>query len=261
MSVIGTTLKQPRVFSHDAIALADLPDGVHKPIDTVSIVDYTGQPLTYPDTTIGSGFLVGEIYTAVSSIDPGAKYCSFEVVVSAVDANGGIISVSFTSPSCDSTSSTQINDEELFDVVWSPKQSQQWNEPGASSANKLLNVNLGSNTPWDYSCPISPVIQQLDEPSYFRQQATYRQKDIIRYTCDDTCTWETYAPGASLYIGYDLESLTVIMESGKKVTWSNIPAGSFMPVSVLTVCEAIAAGPVGDVPNAEALKTLILALF
>ena len=42
---------------------------------------------------------------------------------------------------------------------------------------------------------------------------------------------------------------------------SNIPAGSFMPVSALTVCEAIAAGPVGDVPDAEALKGLILALF
>ncbi len=262
MSVIGTTLKQPRVFSHDAIALADLPACVYRPIGSVIIVDYIGQPSIFPNTTPGAGFIAGEIYDAISVINPGAEGSSFQVEVTAVGTAGEILTMSFVTPTCDSEKSTNMNKEDLFDVVWSPRQGQQWNEPGVASAVKLLEVNLDPDTTWDYGCPFTPIIRRdlIGNIDLFRLQRTYKQKDIIKYTCD-TCEWETYGPGASLYVGYDLSELTVIMESGKKVTWSNVPAGSFMPVSVLTVCEAIAAGPVGDAPDADALKTLILALF
>ena len=255
MSVIGTTLKQPRVFSHDAIALIDLPACIYRPIDNLSIANT-------PDTTQGAGFIAGEIYDAVSVINPGAEGSSFQVEVTTVGAtNGEILTVSLVQPTCDSEKSTNINKEDLFDVIWSPRQGQQWNEPGTASAVKLLEPGISSETPWDYGCPFTPIIRRNpNDVDLFRLQRTYKQKDIIKYTCD-TCEWETHGPGASLYVGYDLSELTVIMESGKKVTWSNVPAGSFMPVSVLTVCEAIAAGPEGDRPDADALKTLILALF
>ena len=110
------------------------------------------------------------------------------------------------------------------------------------------------------------VIAHLWEEYNEKLQESYKQKDIIKYTCivneEAGCEYKTVGPGASLYVGYDLSELTVIMESGKSVTWTNIPAGSFMPISVLTVCQAIAAGPDDeDKPDADALKTLILALF
>ena len=66
-----------------------------------------------------------------------------------------------------------------------------------------------------------------------------------KYVCGD-CLHITPGPGAGIYVGYDLEELTLIMESGKSTTFTNVPAGSFMPVSALTVCNAKAAGPVQD---------------
>ena len=52
-----------------------------------------------------------------------------------------------------------------------------------------------------------------------------------------------------------MTSLTVIMESGSKATYSNVPAGSFMPVLCLTVCAAVAETEGVDP------KEVILALF
>ena len=49
MSVIGTTLKQPRVFAHDAVALKDLPGCVYagvKSIDSM-LTSGKGQKVVY----------------------------------------------------------------------------------------------------------------------------------------------------------------------------------------------------------------------
>ena len=45
------------------------------------------------------------------------------------------------------------------------------------------------------------------------------------------------------------------MESGRETTFFNVPAGSFLPISVLTVCNAV--------PTTEGIdpKEVILALF
>lgn len=52
--------------------------------------------------------------------------------------------------------------------------------------------------------------------------------------------------GACLYIGVDVTELTVTMESGSEPTFKNIPAGSFLPILVTKIQEALTA-PVTDV--------------
>ena len=64
----------------------------------------------------------------------------------------------------------------------------------------------------------------------------------------------TFNPGAALYIGAAMTSITLVMESGNVTTFNNVPAGSFMPVSALTVCAAV---PVDEIEP----KDVILALF
>ena len=48
MSVIGTTLKQPRVFAHDAVALQDLPGCVYAGVKSIDLLTGSGDA--------GSGF-------------------------------------------------------------------------------------------------------------------------------------------------------------------------------------------------------------
>lgn len=94
------------------------------------------------------------------------------------------------------------------------------------------------------------------------QLSGFLKKTLYTYSCDCeegseacACTYETPGPGAALYIGAAMTSLTVIMESGNKVTYTNVPAGSFMPILCLTVCAAV--------PEDEAVdpREVILALF
>lgn len=93
----------------------------------------------------------------------------------------------------------------------------------------------------------------------------HKVKYTINCECEEgpsetcSCEYETPGPGAALYIGYDLNALTVIMESGTKTTYYNIPAGTFMPISALTICDIDAAGE--EPPSPSELKPYISVLF
>lgn len=65
------------------------------------------------------------------------------------------------------------------------------------------------------------------------------------------------ARGAALYIGLDLVTLTVIMESGEEITFAGIPGGSWCPVLVTQVVSAVAVGS----PSVVDLEGEIVALF
>jgi len=253
MSVIGTTRKQPRVFSHDAVALADLPGCKYNSPETLAVI---------ANADMGTGFDDGETYTAVAD---GAAATSFKVVVTAL--NGGITSATITG--CNNVSN--LSKDEVISIIWSPRGNQGPND--GSSAFSSFTVATLTSTAWDYGCPFTPIWSRFninqtsngETPANYNPLASWRDADKVRYKCTTDvgeCDHVAVKPGASLYVGYDLESMTVIMESGRQATWSNIPAGSFMPVSVLTVCEAVAAGPNdNDKPTAAELKTLILATF
>ena len=96
----------------------------------------------------------------------------------------------------------------------------------------------------------------------------FMQKTKYVYSCECeseeplacSCTYETPGPGAAIYVGYPLAKLELMMESGNKALYRNVPAGTFMPVSALTVCDALAEEGEGA-PGKDELKNYILALF
>lgn len=246
MSVIGITHKQPRVFAHDAIALEDLPGCLYRGIVSIDTQAQNN----------GAGFEAGESYQAVST---GAAGTVITVTVNAVNGTGGITALTVENTNCQSTN---LSVGDLLTVIWRPIDAGIYTE-GVNAIDYIQIDEVQTNT-WDYGCPITPLGTRFpiteNVPVTYNPMFAYKQKDVVKYQCDgDTCEREGLAPGASLYVGYDLTELTVIMESGKSVTWTNVPAGSFMPVSVLTVCNATAAGP--NPPTLSDLKRLILCLF
>jgi len=231
----------------------DIRDGKGEIVGTVDLSK---------DVFAGSGFLAGEQYTAIST---GAEGTVFSVTVQRVGDEGEIINFSIDQPTCLSDRTTNLNNGELFNIVWSPRSDQGLND-GSTAAN-IGAVIIGDSSPWDYGFPINPVIPRQHPDSdtnvpLQRMKNQYRQKQIVKYSIDG-CLYRSMPEGSTLYIGHDLADLDVIMESGKRVKYYNIPAGSFMPVSVLTVVSASAPTvDKGQTPvTSEDLKDYILALF
>jgi len=246
MSVIGTTHKQPRVFAHDAVSLRNLPGCIYRGIASIDTVAQNG----------GSGFTAGQVYNALTT---GAAGTVIQVqVIEVNEDNGRIISLDVLNSDCQSTN-LSLGDE--LTVLWAPNPDSEFEE--GKDAVDFIVINELENTGWDYGCPISPAGTrfplEMDVPASYSPMLSYRQKDLIDLKCLE-CSYKALSPGAALYIGYDLESITVTMESGNNTTFYNVPAGSFLPVAVLTVCQAKAID--GDeAPSAEELKEYITCLF
>jgi len=263
MSVIGTTLKQPRVFAHDAVALVDLPGCIWRGVKGYDF--QTGNP----DGNPGEGFVAGECYQTYNETSNGAG--AYVLVTGVGDpAVGDITSVDICEDFCAQGGS--YNEGDILTVIWEPDSGGTFTS--GSDCTGLVQVDSLSANPWDYGCPFSPIGSRFDIdgsediPKEYNPLKAFRQKDIIKYSCGGEepfsaeCNWETWGPGAALYIGFALERLVVIMESGNKAVYHNLPSGSFLPISCLTVCEAKGA-EIGEVepPDPEAMKDYILALF
>ncbi len=259
MSVIGTTLKQPRVFAHDAVALKDLPGCVYAGVKGIDILTGTGTPGTGFELNITNG-------QTYQTLNPDGTGSGAVICVTAIDANGGIISAEVCAGFCSPGSSYSEGD--ILTVVWEKSNTYA----SGTNAENLVEVDGLSFSEWDYGCPFSPMENRLTKKEIDglggilpvdNSLKAFKQKDIIKWICDSegepgqssTCDWATFNPGAALYVGAAMDSLTVIMESGSKATYTNVPAGSFMPVLCLTVCAAKA--------NEEGVdpKEVILALF
>jgi hypothetical protein len=259
MSVIGTTLKQPRVFAHDAVALKDLPGCVYAGVKGIDL-------LTSP-TTSGTGFEVittnGQTY---QTINPEGTGSGAVICVTEVGPNGEIVSAQICEGYCSNGSSYSVGD--VLTVIWEESSTYS----SGTNADNLVQVDDLAFSPWDYGCPFSPMENRLTEDEIDKLNyilpvdnslKAFKQKDIVKWNCETGepgfssgyCDWATFNPGAALYIGAAMTSITVIMESGNKVTYENIPAGTFMPVLCLTVCAAVAETEGVDP------KEVILALF
>lgn len=252
MSVIGTTLKQPRVFAHDAVALQDLPGCVYAGAKGFDLLTGTGTP--------GTGFELnsvnGQTYQTLNTSGTGSGAV---VCVTAVDASGGITSAEICSGTCSLGSSYSEGD--ILTIVWeeSDTYTSGTNAEGLAQVDGLIFFD------WDYGCPFSPMENRLTQEEIDQlgnvlpvdnSLKAFKQKDIVRWNCggEEDCDHATFNPGAALYIGAPMSELTVIMESGSKATYVNIPAGSFMPILCLTVCSATAEEGINP-------KEVILALF
>jgi len=297
MSVIGTTYKQPRVLAHDAVALKDLPSSIYRPIDRLQIVtwedwgkaykkylDYLAKnpikgkgkginPLyTIPGTNTvvnlqsevygGKGFVEGEVYRAITT---GAEGTVFNVTITDITNDGAIRMLEYVTPECKSEQSTNLNNGELFNVMWSPRGAQGLDD--GESAISIGAVILKDSQPWEFASPINPAIEDLESDikidlPLHRMQDYFRKKQIVKYTYGE-CVYRSMPEGSSLYIGVDLKSIRVIMESGKLALFSNVPAGSFLPVLVLTVAEASTADDVvipDDSTEAQYIKENVITL-
>ena len=258
MSVIGTTLKQPRVFAHDAVALKDLPGCVYAGVENIDVLTGTGDA--------GTGFELestnNQTYKTINKDGTGSGAI---ICVTAIDGNGGITAAEICETVCSHGSSYSEGD--VLTVLWEESDTYT----SGTNAVDLIQVDSLKFTAWDYGCPFSPMENRLTEAEIVQLSnilpvdnslKAFKQKDIIKWNCNSgepgesgTCDWATFNPGAALYIGAAMTSLTVIMESGNKATYANVPAGSMMPVLCLTVCAAV--------PETEGVdpKEVILALF
>lgn len=250
MSVIGTTLKQPRVFAHDAVALQDLPGCIWRGVKAFE------EPLTDGGTLFSVGDVIeGFIKNPGNTLGNGVT-----IEVTAVGGSGEIVEYEIVT--CKAGSGYNVGDVITF------------LSPGGGTA-AVATVEDLLITEWDYGCPFTTMNMGLTENPLYADQTNdipdvgqpleaFLQKTKYTYTCANeegpgSCEYETPGPGAALYIGWPCDTLTVIMESTKKVTYNNIPQGTFMPISCLTVCDVKLNEPEGVEPPDP--KSVILALF
>jgi len=211
MSTIGTTLKQPRVFAHDAIALSGLCGNTSGIIvapaltPTISTIDST----TGEDG--GTNYTVGGPYaTTTNGGGSGAtvNVLSLDITVGAVDTYD---------------IATAGQDYEVGDVLTVIN--------GPDNNCQIIITETGCST-WALGDPITQMpneaLGSMNSVPYWNEKMAYT------YTSTVSGPHQTPGPGAALYIGAAMD-ITVINEAGTEVTYEGVNAGSFLPVSVLSV--------------------------
>ena len=255
MSVIGTTLKQPRVFAHDAVDLKDLPGCVYAGAKGYDLITGQGDP--------GTGFEVGECYQTYNETTGGFGAV---VEVTSIGASGEITGLE----PCECGEGTMYSKGDVLTVIWAETPSST----SGTNSTGFVSVDALSFGEWSWGCPFSPMENRIlsekevedagDVVGYEANSSSLMQKKIVTWNCENeepkSCPEATFNPGAALYIGRDLDQLNVVMESGNKAVYRSIAAGTFMPISCLTVCAAVSGGEEPE-PITDPAEAKILVLF
>jgi len=288
MSVIGTTLKQPRVFAHDAVRLCELPGCTWRGSKEVKIIqegtgfvngDTYSTWLSTPITTSNAG---NGLEITVINTDPGGEITELEIGICGFGNAynvGDLLTVN--SPTGGDPAILEI--QELIWTAWDYGCPFTSFYTGLQSikVNDVEDPRFGQSLYGKATCEDEEIpengLPNLGDPNIngpsslgpINTMQAFMQKTKYVYSCECDlseeqvacgCTYETPGPGAAIYVGYPLAKLELMMESGKKALYRNVPAGTFMPVSALTVCDAQAEEGEGA-PGKEELKNYILALF
>jgi len=144
MSVIGTTLKQPRVFAHDAVALQDLPGCVYAGVKDLDVLTGQGDP--------GTGFVVDECYETYNETTGG--YGAI-VQVKTIDAAGEILTVEICEGDC--SAGTMYSKGDILTVIWEPKGAST----SGTNSTGFIEVDDLNFASWDYGCPFSPMENRI----------------------------------------------------------------------------------------------------
>jgi hypothetical protein len=205
MSTIGTTLKQPRVFAHDAIALSGLCG------TTDGILTLTGAPPATPGTNYG---LLTYETTSDSEFGSGAT-----VQVTVIGGGGS------------------VNTFVLVDAGEFYEAGDILTLVGLGSGDDctIVIATVGCTT-WALGDPITRMPNNFNTVPYWNEKSSYTYSTSI-----PSGPHQTPGPGAALYLGVGGD-ITVINEAGTEVTYLGVAAGSFLPVSVLSVV-VLANGP------------------
>jgi hypothetical protein len=210
MSTIGTTLKEPRVFAHDAIALKDLTGYPPTPAATFTIING------------GTDYTAGVVYRTVSE---GGREANINVVT--VDGDGAVTSTNLAGG--DGGRNYTVGDR--LRLVG-----------GTGNNDCILEVATVTATGvWALGDPIVAPRSTFNTVSYWNEKTSYTYTTSVT----GTTVFHTPGPGAALYVGVDMD-ITVINEAGTEVEYKGIKAGSFLPVSVLSVV-AQSAGNLEDI--------------
>tara|TARA_R100000963_G_C4624619_1_gene91161 strand:- start:299 stop:958 length:660 start_codon:yes stop_codon:yes gene_type:complete len=204
MSTIGTTLKQPRVFAHDAIALADLCAAEE------GILTLATSPIA-PPSTAGTGYTTTQVYETTSDGDgTGAT-----VKVLSIGGGGAVATFELT------FHGDGYAPGDILTLVGGT--------PASGDDCTIAVATVGCT--WQLGDPITPM------PSNFNTVPYWNNKSSYTYTSAATGNpgpHQTPGPGAALYVGTAMD-ITVINEATTEVEYKGVNAGSFLPVSVLSV--------------------------
>ncbi len=229
MSTIGTTLKQPRVFAHDAIALSDLCGNTSgiitkpEPNPTITTIDPaigedggTGYTVGGPYATTTNGGGSGATVNVLSiGAGPTLEVITFDIATAGQDYEVGDI-LTVIDPTIPSDNNCQIVITETGCSTWAL----------GDPITQMPNEALGS----------------MNSVPYWNEKSSYTYTMTLP---GPTGTFQTPGPGAAIYVGVNMD-ITVVNEAGTTVTYAGVTAGSFLPVSVLTV-KIISAGTTADV--------------
>ena len=234
MSVLGTTRKQPRLFAHDAIALSDLCGAVDIIATLAGAVtnggtNYTAGPTTYTTTTTGGGIGAtvsvtaigaGGVVTAFTLVDAGENY-----------AVGDVLTLIGGTPASDNNCTIEV-------------------------------ATITPCTTWAWGDPLVPIDSTGNSVPYVFEKTNYYYNDGAgSHAAKDT---------AALYVGANMDTLVVIQEgkanqgaptgpaATQTTTYYNVPAGTFLPVSVVTVLTSTTSDAL---PGGVTVDDVILALF
>ena len=207
MSTIGTTLKQPRVFAHDAIALSAL-DYPQNTIATLTIVDG------------GNNYTAGVVHSR--AITGGGSGAEITIAVGAGIVTGATIAAG------DGGINYTVGDRLTV------------SQSGSDEDCILQVASITAAPAWALGDPITPMPDNFDTVPYWNEKMAYTYTTSLGATVH-----ETPGPGAALYIGVAMD-ITVINEAGTEVQYKGVAAGSFLPVSVLSVV-AQSAGTLDDI--------------
>ena len=210
MSTIGTTLKEPRVFAHDAIALS----GLCRLPNTVST-------LALFVTDAGTGYTAATTYATQHNGGEGATV-QVTGVVGAGEVNTFVL--------VDGGQNYQAGD--LLTLIGQ----------GSNNNCTVQIVIVTACTPWTLGDPITPMPSNFDTVPYWDEKSSYTYTSSA---VGNLGPHQTPGPGASLYVGVDMD-ITVINEATTEVEYVGVGAGSFLPVSVLSVVDQ-SAGDLDDI--------------
>jgi hypothetical protein len=210
MSTIGTTLKQPRVFAHDAIALSGLCGNISGTI----VAPGTAVTLTAPDVG-GTGYAAGGPHATVTNGGGSGATVTINNVVAGAVTDFDITAIGQDYEVGDSLTVQSGNNDCIIFIT----------ETGCSA--------------WALGDPITQMpneaLGSMNSVPYWNEKMAYT------YTSTVSGPHQTPGPGAAIYMGVG-GNITVINESTTEVTYTGVAAGSFLPVSVLSVV-ALSGGP------------------
>jgi len=200
MSTIGTTLKEPRVFAHDAIALEDLTGYPPTPAATFTIID---GGTDYTPGVLGTTTLDGGKFANVNVVTAPAG------VVTGVNLAGGDGGINYT-----------VGDRLRL---------------SGGNFDCILEVaTVAATGSWALGDPIIAPEPTFNTVPYWNEKMSYTYTTTAVEVPGNFGTFHTPGPGAALYVGADMD-ITVINEAGTIVEYTGVASGSFLPVSVLSV--------------------------